>query len=221
MLVLLTILIMLSVAYAQCREGLFTSATLAVNVVLAGIVTFHFWEPLADELGGVLAGGILEGYEDALVLTLLFSCTLFLLRKAVGKLVPQGIYFPGYEQQVGGGLFGLATGYLVAGFLLCVLQTLPWHENFLEFTPKSDGEAALRRYLPPDRVWLGLMRHAGALPLAWKVEKEDADSPFDRYRTFDSAETFELRYLRYRRYGDKREPLKYDGELDRELHRGS
>ena len=220
MLIFMAVLIMLIVAYAQCREGVFTSATLCANVVLAGVLTFYFWEPLADVLGDLFAGGMLAGYEDALVLTVLFSCFVIMLRMAVNKLVPQAVYFPGYEQQVGGSLFGLVSGYLVAGFLLCVLQTLPWHENFLTFAPRSDGETALRSYLPPDRVWLALMRHAGAVPLAWKVERDD-ENPFDRYGTFDGAGTFELRYLRYRRHGDKREALPYEGELDRELGKKS
>jgi uncharacterized membrane protein required for colicin V production len=220
MLIFFTLLIMVIVGYAKIREGLFTSAALALSVVLAGVLAFNFWEPLTDALGEWLDGGILDGYEDALVLTLLFTIFFGLLRAAVSRLVPQEVYFPGYEQQVGAIGFGLVTGYLLAGFLLCVLQTLPWHENFFGFEPKSEDEPSLRKYLPPDRAWLGLMRHAGALPLAWKVEKEDAESPYERYRTFDSAETFEERYRRYRRYGDKREPQKYKGERDRELHRG-
>jgi hypothetical protein len=217
MLVFLSILVMVIVAYAQCREGLFTAATLLVNVLLAGILTFHFWEFLANELESVFAGGVLAGHEDAFVLTLLFTVFLICLRVLTNKLVPDVIEYPGYIQQLGGGFFGLATGYLIAGFLVCVLQTLPWHENFIDFKPRTEGEPRLRSYLPPDRVWLALMRHAGALPLAWKEEQEDADSPYDRYRTFDAAGTFELRYLRYRRYGDNREPIKYEGELDREL----
>jgi hypothetical protein len=152
-------------------------------------------------------------------LTFLFTVFLILLRMATNKLVPQAIQFPGYVQQAGGGIFGLLNGYLVAGFLVCILETLPWHEDFLDFSARTQGEARLRSYLPPDRVWLALLRHAGAVPLAWKEDKEEADLPFDRYLTFDGEGTFELRYLRYRRYGDKRAPLKYEGELDRELNK--
>ena len=85
---------MLIVAYAQFREGVFTSATLCANVVLAGVLTFSFWELLADVLGDFFAGGMLAGYEDALVLTVLFTCFVILLRMAVNKLVPQAVYFP-------------------------------------------------------------------------------------------------------------------------------
>jgi hypothetical protein len=217
MLVFLTVLIMLIVAYAQCREGLFAAATLFANVILAGILTFHFWEPLADELDSLFTGGMLAGYEDAIVLTLLFSVFLTLLRMAAGKLGARSTALSGYAQQAGGGVFGLLAGYLVSGFLVCVLQTLPWHENFLDFPARVQGEPRLRRFMPPDRLWLAAMRHAGALPLAWRIYREDSESPYHRYQTFDGDGTFELRYLRYRRYTDSREPLKYDGELDREL----
>jgi hypothetical protein len=218
MLTFLAVLIIVIVAYAQTREGLFSALTMFVNVIVAGIVTFNFWEPVTDELDVIFAGGLLAGYEDTFVLTVLFTMSLILLRVVTNKLVPQQIAFPGYLQQAGGGLFGLLTGYLVAGFLVCVLETLPWHENFLSFRPRADGETALRKYLPPDRAWLALMRHAGARSLAWKEDRA-AENPYDRYLTFDSAGTFELRYLRYRRHGDKREPLRYEGELDRELRK--
>jgi len=219
MLVFLSVLVILSVAYAQCREGLFTAAMMLINVVLAGIVAFDFWEPLATELESMFAGGGLAGYEDAISLTFLFALVLVILRLVTNKLIPNQSDFPGYVQQAGGGIFGALTGYLLGGFLVCVLQTLPWHENFLNFKPRADVEAPFRKLLPADRVWLAVMRQAGAQSLAWKDDREDADSPYDRNLTFDGAATFELRYLRYRRYGDKREPLKYQGELDRELRK--
>ena len=43
--------------------------------------------------------------------------------------------------------------------------------------------------------------------------------PYDLFITFDKHGTFELRYLRYRRYDDRRDPLPYFGELDAEIHR--
>src|SRR5438105_5009062 len=217
MLVVVAIVIMFTVAYSQCREGLLAAVILSINVLLASILAVNFWEPLADELDGLFSGDMLAGYEDALTLTFLFSTFLILLRMAAGKFLPKTSSFSGYMQQLGGGLFGLLAGYLVAGFLVCVLQTLPWHEHFLSFRPHTPQEPVLRRLMPPDRVWLDLMRHAGQFPLAWKEAKQDGMASFSRYQTFDSGKTFEARYLRYRRYGDTREPFKYEGEFDREL----
>jgi hypothetical protein len=100
-----------------------------------------------------------------------------------------------------------------------VLQTLPWHERFLEFQWQVSAESPVRRFLPPDRVWLAMMRHAGDAPLANQTDKDPDRPDGEDYITFDKYGTFELRYQRYRRYGDHRDALPYQGELDRELYR--
>src|SRR5262249_8556325 len=130
------------------------------------------------------------------------------------------IQFPATYQQIGGGLIGLFIGYLVSGFLICAMETIPWHENFLDFEPRSALEMnSFRRIFPPDRVWLALMRHAGACGLSRAPEHEDRESLYDRYITFDREGTFELRYLRFRRFTENRPPLPYQGEFERELHK--
>ena len=217
MLIFFTILIMLIVAYAEFREGIFTAFTMLVNVMLAGLIAFNFWEPLADLLDSSLRDSFLDGYQDLFLLIALFCVSLGLLRAATNNLANKQIAFPAVLQQFGAAGIGLLIGYLVTGFLLCALQTLPWHRNFMDFEPRSRNEGEMRRILPPDRVWLALMHYAGANGFARSADNEAADSPFDRYPTFDRSGTFELRYWRYRRYSDKEGPMPYHGELDQEL----
>ena len=217
MLIFFTILIMLIVAYAEFREGIFTAFTMLVNVILAGLIAFNFWEPLADLLDSSLRDSFLDGYQDLFLLIALFCVSLGLLRAATNNLANKQIAFPAVLQQFGAAGIGLLIGYLVTGFLLCALQTLPWHRNFMDFEPRSRNEGEMRRILPPDRVWLALMHYAGANGFARSADNEAADSPFDRYPTFDRSGTFELRYWRYRRYSDKEGPMPYHGELDQEL----
>jgi hypothetical protein len=221
-----TIFIMLAVAYAQFREGLFTALTMCLNVLIAGLVAFNFWEPLANLLDPLFQANFLAGYEDAIVLVFLFTLTLGLLRLITNNFANTVIDYPQLAQQGGAAVAGLLTGYLVCGFMVCVLQTLPWHKNFMGFDYRySEGEDAFRRLFPPDRVWLAMMRRAGAYPLANKEDpqgKADANKDsyhYDLHTTFDKYGTFELRYERYRRYDDSSNPLKYNGELNRELHR--
>src|SRR5437879_5673018 len=130
---------MLLVAYAYSREGLFTACTMAINVLLAGLIAFNFWEPLAALLDPMLAGSLLQGYEDAFCLMVLFSVSLGLLRTITNNLASSRVHFEGWVQTAGGTVFGLLTGYLVSGFLLCMLQTLPWHENFMFFEAKYES----------------------------------------------------------------------------------
>jgi hypothetical protein len=217
MLLFLTILMMLIVAYAAFREGLFTAFNTLVNVVLAGLAAFNFFEPLSAMVEPMLQGGFLDGYQDFFFLMLLFCVSLGLLRMATNNLANYQIYFSPMLQQFGGAAVGLLTGYLVSGFMLCTFETLPWHQNFMNFQPRTISESDLRAYIPPDRVWLSLMRHAGACGFARGSDEEMAESPYDRYPTFDRSGTFELRYLRYRRYTDTSDPIPYQGELDLEL----
>ncbi len=196
----LTILIMLIVGYAYWREGLLTAFCMCCNVVVSGLVAINFWEPIAKEIDPFL-----QGYEDFLCLSLFFIATLLLLRWLTNQMANRMPDFPSAVQHAGGVLFGMATGYLLAGFLVCVLQTLPWHERFVDFNPDFDPNlagASLRRVLPPDRVWLALMHKLSSDRLDW----QDNNS-------FDRNGDFELRYARYRRYSDTRDnPLPYSGE---------
>jgi uncharacterized membrane protein required for colicin V production len=218
MLTAVTIIVILIVGYAHMRDGLFTAFCNLVNVLLAGIVAFGFWEPVADWLDNALQGGFWAGYEDFIALTLIFTASLIALRMITNRLAPDMLGFSG-NVQYGGAIFGLITGYLLAGFFLCALQTLPWHEQFLGFEPRVSNDTGPRTVFPPDRVWLAMMRHAGAYPLAWREDSSGGETNYDRYRTFDRYGTFELRYLRYRRFNDNRPALKYQLEFERELYR--
>ncbi len=194
MLEFMTLAIMAAVAYASVREGVLTAITTLVNVVLSGLVAFNFYEPLAGELEKMFKGTFLAGFEDAIVLFVLFAGTLGLLRVVTNNLAISEVELPALVQQVGAGGIALVTGYLLAGFLTCMYQTLPWDERFLGFDYTADANApALRKVLPPDRFWLGLMQHASMKPLAQES-------------TFDPDASFELRYARLRRFKEQAQP---------------
>jgi hypothetical protein len=189
MIVFVTFAVMLVVAYSFFREGLLTAVTMLVNVFVAGLVAFNFWEPIAGSMESSLQGSLLEGYEDSLALFALFALTLGLLRLLTNSLANVELQLPALVQQIGAVVVALLTGYLLAGFLVCMVQTLPWSKNFLGFDPTADADAPkLRRFMPPDRVWLALMHRAGAGPLS------QPDTT-----TFDPEGSFEMRYARERR----------------------
>jgi hypothetical protein len=226
MLVPFTVFIMLAAGYVYFKEGLLTSLAMFCNVFLAGIVAFNFFEPLANLLEPALAGSFLAGFEDALCLVVLFCVTLGVMRLVTNNLANTMVDYHQLAQQGLSTVLGLLIGYLVAGFLICVLQTLPLHETFMSFEWQySERDDMVRQFFPPDRVWLSLMRRAGAYPLSNEEDpdakaNEDKDTYYyDRSITFDKYATFELRYARYRRHGDNRDPLKYQGELERQIHR--
>jgi hypothetical protein len=219
---------MLAVGYAQYRNGLFSSFAMLFMVLIAGLVAFGVWEPLANALDPVCQNNSLAGCEDMIVLVLLFAVTLFLLRLATTYLNKELIDEHGHLQHVGASIVGLVTGYFLAGFLICALVTLPLDVAFLDFEPRGmdaggnlsrdANESGIRPFYPPDRVWLAMMRQASATSFSWKEDPTaKTDALVDRYVTFDREGTFELRYARYRRSTESRPPLPYFGELDLEL----
>ena len=142
--------------------------------VLAGLVAFNFWEPLAEAAEPALENSFLQGYEDAFCLVLLFGLVLGLLRLVTNSMAPAAVAYPSLLQRNGSVIGGLATGYLVAGFLTCVLQTLPWHESFMGYEARPKPPASwFARVMPPDRVWLATMRRAGAFPLAYEEDRRE------------------------------------------------
>jgi hypothetical protein len=219
MLILLSLIVILIVAGSQYRNGIFTSATMLIQVLLAGVITFGLWEPAADELDAFFQDGRMAGYEDCLALAGLFAIVMVGLRQVTNRINTEPLDFNPIAQQIGGPVIGLLTGYFVSGFLICVLQTLPLDEEFLGFASRRADEPGLRSYIPGDRVWLAMMRRAGAYPLAWSEENPDGETPFDRYATFDRGGTFELRYLRFRRHTERRGPMQYQGEFEKDLGR--
>jgi uncharacterized membrane protein YidH (DUF202 family) len=190
MLILLTAAIMLICAYFYFREGLFTAVCMCVNVFLAGLIAFNFFEPLADSVEKSVRQTFLQGYEDFLCLIGVFSLALGVLRALSNHCNNDEVYYRPTLNALGAAGTALVMGYLLAGFLICAMETLPWNQNFLGFEPYRPEESPLRRVVPPDRVWLALMHRAGTTGLA----RGDT--------TFDADGTFESQYYRFRRYPD-------------------
>ncbi len=182
--------IMLAGAYAFLRQGVLPAFAMCVNILLAGLVAFNFFEPIAVQLEPMLSDSFLHGYEDSFGLIALFCPTLLFLRWASNELIHTEVQYHPVVQQGGAVLFGMLAGYLVAGFLLCVAQTLPLDEHFLHFQPQVESHspgAKIRRFMPPDRVWLALMHRASIASFDWD------ETPFD------PDGSFELRYAHERR----------------------
>ena len=170
---LLTIALMLFVAGLQARGGLFGALMLCFNVLIAGILAFNFWEPLARGLG--THAPRLDAYADALWLTALFTLFLILLRLLTTHLAPRQLALPRRLQQLGGAAVGMFTGYLVAGLIICVLQTLPLPERILGYNPETGSAIGA-----PERTWLAIVHRATGVVL---------DEPGDDERWFDADGT--------------------------------
>jgi hypothetical protein len=202
---LLTVAIMLAIAYAFWREGPLTAFAMFCNTLIAGIIAFNFWEPIADLLDPVFQETVLEGTEDALALMIPFLLILMGLRLATNSLASTHMEYPALMYRGGAVFFGLVTGYFLAGILVCAMQTLPIQRNFLSFEQYKPGEtAAGRKLIPPDFVWLSMMSHLSGKSL------NAGDKPFD------ARGNFEMRYARNRRVDESGKSTPHSGEFNTE-----
>lgn len=193
MLTLGCVIVILAVAYSSLREGLLTAACTLFNILFAGVVAFWFFEPIANQLEDLFKAGWFEGMEDAFALVGLFAVVFVPLKMVTGEWSGTVLDYPLMLDRIASGILGAIAGYLAAGFLVVVLQTLPWSPNFLGFDHRVDPTApgaALRRILPPDRVWLATMNRLSEVPLAQTGQP-----------AFDEDGSFSLRYHRHRRKG--------------------
>jgi hypothetical protein len=192
MLIVFTLVVMGIIAYYHWHEGLFNAACLLACVFLSGLFAFNFFEPLAGLIESMIDRSALQGYEDFLSLVILFCVALGLLRAATNAINNKEIEFQPVLNQVGAGFIALITGYLLSGFLICAMETLPWSQHFLGFEPYQETEMKTRSLVPPDRLWLALMHRAGIAAL----------SRGEGSRTFDPEGAFESNYLYNRRHAD-------------------
>jgi Colicin V production protein len=196
MLELLTIVLMLLLAALQTRAGLFAALVLFCNVIVAGVLAFNFWEPLARMLGQ--HSPRLDQYADALWLTALVALFLIMLRWLTSYLAPRRLTLPPRFDRLGGALVGCCTGYLFAGLVSCLLQTLPLPERFLGYDPQKGSALGA-----PERVWLSLVHRTSGVV---------CDQPDERW--FDADGSFAARYARYRRIREgSTSPLVNQGEF--------
>jgi hypothetical protein len=179
---LLTLIVMLALAVWCARGGLFSGVVLLCNVLAAGFLAFNFWEPLARGLGALSPK--LDQYADALWLTALFALLLTLLRLLTAYVAPREPSLPTRVQNIGGAFVGLVTGYLIAGVMICVLQTLPLPTRILGHDAEAGSALGA-----PERTWLALVHRASGVVF---------DEPMDE-RWFDADGSFAARYTRYRR----------------------
>jgi hypothetical protein len=163
------------------RMGLIRAVALLFNVILAGLLAFNFWEPLATALGRTWPG--VDPYADALCLVILIALTFAMLKLLTERVLPRVVQFPRIVQTGGSILIAMIAGHILAGMILCVAQTLPLPRQLLG-RPLDRDASPLR----PDLVWLGIVHRATGQILDRLDE-----------RWFDGDGSFVHRYARYRR----------------------
>jgi uncharacterized membrane protein required for colicin V production len=198
MIALAAIAVMLICAYAMYREGLMTAVCYLFATIFAGTVAFQLWGPLATEFETSFAGSFAEGYEDALPLVGIFALVFVGVRLLSMAIVEKDLDIPPLMSQSVGAIVGFINGYFLSGFILCVLQTIPWEEQFLGFLA-HDSKGLQSRAFPPDQIWLKMMLRGNTTIF----EREDV------LPQGETIENFSYHFAQHRRFTETRDPKPY------------
>jgi hypothetical protein len=148
---------MAAVAYMGLVHGLYRSAQTLAVCVLAGAIAFGLLGPVSGLLASADPKNTWYYAADPLCLWALFCFSFLLLRTLAEKLLPNEPGFPPLLDQLGGAAFGAATGYLIAGVCMLLVQMLPTSPNLLgyEAFQFKRGEDMLPDSTTPGRpLWL-------------------------------------------------------------------
>jgi len=152
------------VAYMSAVQGVYRAVQILIACIVAGTLAFGLCGPLAG-IGASTSEASLWYYAgDAFFLWLVFCLVFMGLRMACDQFLPNQPAFPYYINFPGGGVVGLATGYLCVGLCLVLAQMLPLAPDILGYSPfdytPAENEAHLDSLNKGEPLWLSWDRGA-------------------------------------------------------------
>lgn len=160
---LIGIIVIGLVVYFNSLEGLYRSAITLICGLFAGAVAFGFYGPLSSLLfdpTAVLPLGQPDSIwvfaAEPVSLLILFSAVFLSARFLCDKFLPHALPGPFWVNNIGGGVVGVASGYLVLGVMLVYAQMLPLPSSVLGYERFKGTEVASRTFFKADEAVLGL-----------------------------------------------------------------
>ena len=174
------VVLILGMTYALASEGAWGSALMFFNVLFAGLIAFNFYEPLAVQF---LSWGLAGSWADFLALMGIFLVVLVALRVGTDMLAPAMIRLPKIVYQLARLAFSVGAAAVMAGILLCALDTAPVHRKIfgqLDYASQPPYKIGL------DRHWLAFVQYTTGYVFAnYNDEDRAKDSEFDQANVFD------------------------------------
>lgn len=143
------LLIFGGVTYCVAGEGAWGAAITAFCVILGGLISMNFFEPICDNLLG--SNYYWQARLDLIVLVGLFGAAVAGLRAGADYLSPTYIGVHRLLHEGARWACGALAGYVTMAFLLTALHTAPLGREFLGFKAERGNFFGMA----PDRQWLG------------------------------------------------------------------
>ncbi|MGP1272329.1 MAG: hypothetical protein ACTS22_03270 [Phycisphaerales bacterium] len=164
---LVSIAIVLGIAYLWVTRGFFSALLHMVCVISAGAIAFAVWEPASLLLLERAPDGFFSFIGDAawgLGLALPFAISLALLRVATDSILRANIIVDDAMNYVGGGICGAVSGIITAGVFVNSVAFMRLPQSFMGYQPlavANQGNFELQQnlWLPVDRLTGAFYNH--------------------------------------------------------------
>lgn len=167
---LLCLAVALAVATKVSTQGAFGAFLMLVLTICCAAAAYGTHEWIAVNF---VAPNWRPDYALSVALGVVFGISLLILRLIFDRVIRRACLVPALVDKVGGGVFGLLTGFVMAGVLATCVQMIPFHNgSFLGFSrvqivdqkdrnnrdvqPASRDAAESELMLSPDRFAAGL-----------------------------------------------------------------
>lgn len=146
-----------AVTWLVASDGPHGAAITFVSVLLGGLLTMNFFEPVAQ----FLSTSVANSYEwqhrwDIIAFLGIFAGVVFGLRAIGEQLLPTYAELDTLVYEISRWGFSLLTGYITMAILLTSLHVAPLPREFLGFTPERKNFFQISA---PDRQWLALTQY--------------------------------------------------------------
>ena len=158
-------------------RGLFSAMIATLCVIVSGAIAFAAWEPL-------VYGALLDRMPDlawGLGLLLPFCIALGITRAIAESAVPKNVQVDDATNFVGGTVFGLIAGVIVAGIIVTSLSFMRFGPSLMGYKAITDDRGNLTSekslWIPADKITVGFYEYlsrgtfATGTPLAERSPK--------------------------------------------------
>jgi hypothetical protein len=176
MLFLLAFIVIAVCVAALFLEGLWGNLITLVNVILAGLMAFNLFEPVAKMLDSMMPS--YSDKWDFIALWVVFFLLMGLMRGVTDSVSKVKVRFFQPVEVAGGVIASLWVGWVMVCFTMASLHVAPLPRTSLSGSFMATPDQSMLG-VGPDRLWLGLVYNTSGGSLStWTPKPFDPDGNF-------------------------------------------
>src|SRR4051794_15012165 len=137
------------------REGVWSNALTLISIIISGLVAFGFYSPLVVYLDEEVTNGQHTYWLDFAIIWGLYAVTMIVMRTLMGAASKTRMRFKNPIDSISGPLVGAIAAWVLAGFVLATLHTVPMGKDAFNGALLHGADAS--PLTTPDVAWLSFV----------------------------------------------------------------